>query len=45
MKVGDNLENLNKTQKIVLYGIGIVLVILIIIYLFTKDNTVYNADY
>lgn len=44
MKVGDNLENLNKTQKIVLYGIGIVLVILIIIYLFTKDNTVYS-DY
>lgn len=44
MKEGDNLENLNKTQKIVLYGIGIVLVILIIIYLFTKDNTVYS-DY
>ncbi len=38
------MENLNKTQKIVLYGIGIVLVILIIIYLFTKDNTVYS-DY
>ena len=44
MKEGDKLENLNKTQKIVLYGIGIVLVILIIIYLFTKDSTVYS-DY
>lgn len=38
------MENLSKTQKIVLYGIGIVLVILIIIYIFTKDNTVYS-DY
>ena len=36
------MENLNKTQKIVLYGIGIILAILIIIYLFTKDNTVYS---
>lgn len=44
MKEGDKLENLNKTQKIVLYGIGIVLAILIIIYLFTKDSTVYS-DY
>lgn len=38
------MENLNKTQKTVLYGIGIVLVILIIIYVFTKDNIVYS-DY
>lgn len=44
MKEGDKLENLNKTQKIVLYGIGIVLAILIIIYLSTKDSTVYS-DY
>lgn len=32
------MENLNKTQKIVLYIVGGLVIILIIIYIFTKDN-------
>lgn len=38
------MENLNKTQKAVLYIIGGLVIILIIIYIFTKDNTIYS-DY
>jgi len=35
------LENLNKTQKIVLYLIGGIAIILIIMYFFTKDKVAY----
>jgi len=38
------LENLNKTQKTVLYLIGGIAIVLIIVYFFTKDNVVYT-DY
>ncbi len=38
------MNELNKTQKIVIFIIGAILVILIIIYFFTKDNTIYS-DY
>jgi len=38
------LQNLNKTQKIVLYLIGGIAIVLIIVYFFTKDKVVYN-DY
>jgi len=36
------MENLNKTQKIVLYIIAGILIVLVIIYVFTKDSTIYS---
>jgi len=36
------MENLNKIKKIVLYIIAGLLIVLVIIYLFTKDNTIYS---
>lgn len=38
------MENLNKTQKIVLYLIGGIAIVLIIVYFFTKDKVLYS-DY
>lgn len=42
-KLGDKLENLSKKQRCFLYAIALVIVTLIIIYVFTKDNTISSA--